>query len=128
MTLNFGHTFAHAIEIKNNFSKKITHGEAVLSGIILASKLSIYKKLCTKKTFNEIKDIYSKNNLEYTFKKYSNKNEIFKLLPYLKNDKKNNDERINFILLKDIGKTTLANQNKISLKDLKRISKTIVQY
>ena len=84
--------------------------------------------MCTKKTFNEIKDIYSQNNLDYTFKKYSNKNEIFKLLPYLKNDKKNNDEKINFILLKDIGKTTLANQNKISLKDLKRISKSIVQY
>ena len=36
MILNFGHTFAHAIEIKNNYSKKTTHGEAVLSGIILA--------------------------------------------------------------------------------------------
>ena len=22
MTLNFGHTFAHAIEVKNNYSKK----------------------------------------------------------------------------------------------------------
>ena len=32
MILNFGHTFAHAIEVKNNYSKKITHGEAVLSG------------------------------------------------------------------------------------------------
>ena len=29
MILNFGHTFAHAIEVKNNYSKKITHGEAV---------------------------------------------------------------------------------------------------
>ena len=33
MILNFGHTFAHAIEVKNNYSKNITHGEAVLSGI-----------------------------------------------------------------------------------------------
>ena len=41
MILNFGHTFAHAIEVKNNYSKKITHGEAVLSGMILASKLSL---------------------------------------------------------------------------------------
>ena len=30
MKLNFGHTFAHAIEVKNNYSKVITHGEAVL--------------------------------------------------------------------------------------------------
>ena len=45
MILNFGHTFAHAIEIKNNYSKQITHGEAVLSGIILASKISMYKNI-----------------------------------------------------------------------------------
>ena len=45
MILNFGHTFAHAIEGKNNYSKKITHGEAVLSGIIIATRLSVIKKL-----------------------------------------------------------------------------------
>ena len=128
MILNFGHTFAHAIEIKNNFSKKISHGEAVLSGMILACKISVYKKVCSIKTFSEIKNIYKKNNLDYTFKKYSNKNEINKLLPYLKNDKKNNDSKINFILLKNIGKTTLPNKNKLSLKNLKDISPTITQY
>ena len=40
MVLNFGHTFAHAIEVKNNYSKNVTHGEAVLSGMILETKLS----------------------------------------------------------------------------------------
>ena len=44
MILNFGHTFAHAIEVKNNYSKKFTHGEAVLAGMILATKLSVVKK------------------------------------------------------------------------------------
>ena len=128
MTLNFGHTFAHAIEVKNKFSKKITHGEAVLSGMILACKISMYKKLCTNNTFDEIKKIYIQNNLDYTFKKYSKKKEIVKLLPYLKNDKKNNDGNINFILLKNIGKTTLPNQNKLSIKKIKSISQTIAQY
>ena len=42
MVLNFGHTFAHAIEVKNNYSKNITHGEAVLSGMILATKTFRY--------------------------------------------------------------------------------------
>lgn len=128
MILNFGHTFAHAIEIKNNYSKQITHGEAVLSGIILASKISMYKNICSSKTFYEIKKIYKENNLDYTFKKYSNKNEINKLLPYLKSDKKNNDENINFILLKNIGKTSLPDKNKLSLKSLKNISQIIAQY
>ena len=44
MILNFGHTFAHAIEVKNNYSKKITHGEAVLSGYDFSNKTFSYKK------------------------------------------------------------------------------------
>ena len=128
MILNFGHTFAHAIEVKNNYSKNITHGEAVLSGMILASKLSVEKKICSSKTLRQIKDIYVKNKLDFAFKKYSNQSSISKLIPYLKNDKKNDDNKINFILLKNIGKTALPNQNKISIKNLKNISKAISQY
>ena len=128
MILNFGHTFAHAIEVKNNYSKKITHGEAVLSGMILAAKLSVVKKICSPKTLSQIKNIYIKNKLDFTFKKYSNQSSINNLIPYLKNDKKNDDNKINFILLKNIGKTALPNQSKISIKNLKNISKAISQY
>ena len=49
MILNFGHTFAHAIEAKNNYSKKLSHGEAVLTGIILATRLSVIKKFALLK-------------------------------------------------------------------------------
>jgi len=128
MVLNFGHTFAHAIEIKNNYSKNITHGEAVLSGIILATKISLKKNLCSYKTFQELTQIYKKNNLSYTIKKYSNLKSINSLIPFLKNDKKNNDKKINFILLKKIGKTTMPNKCKISIKDLKENVKYITQY
>ena len=34
MILNFGHTFAHALEIQNKYSKKLNHGEAVLIGML----------------------------------------------------------------------------------------------
>ena len=128
MVLNFGHTFAHAIEVKNNYSKNITHGEAVLSGMILETKLSVMKKICSPKTLSQIKNIYLKNNLDFSFRKYSNQNSINKLLPYLKNDKKNNDDKINFLLLKNIGKTALPNKNKISLKNLKKIIRGFSQY
>ena len=128
MTLNFGHTFAHAIEAKNKFSKKITHGEAVLSGIILASKLSVIKKICDIKTFLKIKKIYITNNLAYTYKKFRNKSYFLKIIPFLKNDKKNNDEKINFILLKKIGRTDLPDKNKLSLSSLKKLSGKIIQY
>ena len=128
MILNFGHTFAHAIEIRNNYSKNITHGEAVLSGMILATKLSVAKKVCQPKILDQIKNIYKNNNLDYTYKNYSKTTSIKKLIPYLKNDKKNNDSKINFILLKNIGKTAMPDKSKISLKNLKKTIKTISQY
>ena len=128
MILNFGHTFAHAIEVKNNYSKKITHGEAVLTGMILAIKLSIVMKNCKKETLHEVMKLYADNNLNYTLKSIYNPNWIKSLIPYLKNDKKNNDSKINFILLKSIGKTALPNKSKISINDLKKNVKTISQF
>ena len=126
MVLNFGHTFAHAIEVKNNYSKKITHGEAVLCGMILATKLSVIKKVCNLKLLSDLEKFYKVNGLSYTYKKYSNRNSMVSLIPFLLNDKKNNDKNINFILIKDIGNITLPNKFKISLKSLKKISKSIV--
>ena len=53
---------------------------------------------------------------------------IINLIPFLKNDKKNNDEKINFILLKKIGKTTKPGSFKISIDELRKKSKIIAQY
>ena len=128
MKLNFGHTFAHAIEVKNNYSKKTTHGEAVLAGMILATRLSVVRKTCKEKILKEIQNIYLENKLNYTFSKYSKANNIIGLIPYIKNDKKNDDDKINFILLKDIGKTMKPNSQKISISYLKKYSKIIAQY
>ena len=128
MKLNFGHTFAHAIEVKNNYSKKITHGEAVLTGMILAIKLSILKNICKKETLSQVMKLYYDNNLNYTLKNISNYNWVKSLIPFLKNDKKNNDEKINFLLLKKIGQTDKPNKFKISTKDLLKYCKTISQY
>ena len=128
MTLNFGHTFAHAIEVKNNYSKNFTHGEAVLAGMIIATKLSIVKKICNPNTLKDILKIYELNNLNYILKKYSKLNEIKKLIPFLKNDKKNNDEKVNFVLLRKIGKTTKPNSCKISTIELKKNINSFTQY
>ena len=49
--LNFGHTFAHAYEAALQYSKKLSHGEAVMIGIMNASKFSFNNNLLSKKEF-----------------------------------------------------------------------------
>jgi len=98
--LNFGHTFGHAIE--SYYLEKgtpILHGEAIFMGIILESEISDL----TQSEKNEIKNyILSNFALPYTPKKpYLHK--------FLLNDKKNQEGKINFSLLKGIGNCTINN-------------------
>ena len=64
--------------------------------------------------------------MSFTYKKFNSKSSINALIPFLKNDKKNNDEKINFILLKDIGKTSQPNKNKNFIKRIKKLSKLLI--
>ena len=98
--LNFGHTFGHAIEsYYMEKSQPISHGHAILIGILLECELSnmdIKEKL-------EIKNfILSKFKLPYT---PSTK----ELKRFLIHDKKNIDGQINFSLLTEIGKCEINN-------------------
>ena len=126
MVLNFGHTFAHAIEAKNKFSKKINHGEAVLMGMILAAKLSYLKKITTKKNLIELITIYKNNNLNYKIDNFFKKKDYDSIVNYMVNDKKNNDKNINLILLKNIGKTTKPGQFKMTLNEMKKVFPKII--
>jgi 3-dehydroquinate synthase len=126
MILNFGHTFAHAIEAKNNFSKNINHGEAVLMGMMIAIKLSFFKKLCSYETLLKVIRIYEANNINYDLKKFFSKYEYKKIINFMTNDKKNNDQKINLILLKKIGKTTTPGTHKMSSKELYKIIGKII--
>jgi len=126
MILNFGHTFAHAIEAQNKYSKRINHGEAVIMGMMMATKLSYLKKICQLRTLNEVKDIYDSNDLKYDIKKFFEKKDYEKIANYMSVDKKNNDKKINLILLKKIGQTTKPNTYKISSSDLKKMFNKII--
>jgi len=88
MILNFGHTFAHAIEAENKFSGKINHGEAVLIGMIMAIRLSVIKKICSNQSLIKIGKIYKNNNLLSKFKNYLKNKNFEKIINYMANDKK----------------------------------------
>ena len=120
MLLNFGHTFAHGFEGTKNFSRKINHGEAVLLGMIMATKLSFDKGILSLKNLNLIKNHYLKLNLPINIKRKFKKNEINKILSFMKKDKKNVDSKINLILLRKIGKATKPNSFKTNENELKK--------
>jgi len=107
--LNFGHTFGHALETVYGYNNRITHGEAISIGMIIASKLS--KKLSTlkKNELTKITDHFCKVGLPINDNKINSK----KILSIIQTDKKNNDGKINLILLKKIGKAYYSrNVNK----------------
>src|SRR6185369_11869752 len=45
--LNFGHTFAHALETATGYSDRLVHGEAVAIGMVLAFQFSASRNLCS---------------------------------------------------------------------------------
>ena len=105
-TLNFGHTFGHAVEsyfLTHPERPKLLHGEAVAVGMIMAAFLST--KLCDfpeeklTSISKKILDIFPKVDLE--------ESDFEKILDLLKFDKKNTHGNINFVLLKDIGQPVI---------------------
>ena len=120
MILNFGHSFAHGFEGAKNFSKKMNHGEAVLLGMMIASQLSYKKKLLSLKDLMLIKKHYLSLKLPMKIGKFFKKNEINKIISFMKKDKKNLDEKINLILIKKIGKTTKPNKCIVSSNEIKK--------
>ena len=98
--LNFGHTFGHAIEsYYMSKGNAILHGYAVLLGILCEieiSNLSFKEKV-------EIRNYISNN---FQLPDMPKKNKLFN---FIKQDKKNFSERINFSLLNGIGNCTVDN-------------------
>lgn len=90
--LNFGHTYAHAVEKYTNY-KQYTHGETVVKGILFAFKLAEKKNLIDKDYHFYAKDLLEKFHFKEV-KDFPIKN----LLSIMKLDKKNNSDKITFIL------------------------------
>ena len=103
--LNYGHTFAHAIEKNSNF--EISHGHAVALGM----------KIMVKNFYESFYDDFIK-----VLKKYNLDKEIEfdteKILKVCMVDKKSRNDRINIIVVRNLGTCEILN---IDLKDLRKI-------
>ncbi|MBC33288.1 MAG: 3-dehydroquinate synthase [Rickettsiales bacterium] len=115
--LNFGHTFAHAIETYTGF-KKIIHGEAVFIGMILAIKLSVFLGLCDKKILDNVISHLRVLKIPYQLSDYDVKIPVFDFMKLLKFDKKTKRNNIKFILIEDIGKpVSYIVKNEIKIRN-----------
>ena len=115
-SLNFGHTFAHAYEATLSFSKKLNHGEAVILGINSALKFSLQKNIINNSNYSSIVAHIKNSKLPYELKKYFSLKDIKKIISFMLNDKKNDTDKINLILLKKIGTPIINKQfNKNSV-------------
>lgn len=99
-TLNFGHTIGHAIEslfLKNG--NIIPHGEAVALGMMMETQLSLFENLIPEEKANHIIENIRRFYPYVSIESISNEEIINMML----NDKKNENGKINFSLLEDIG-------------------------
>lgn len=112
MLLNFGHTIGHAIEKNFNYTK-YTHGEAVAIGMYNITKKSEEMDITNGNTAAVIKKILIKYNLPYEMPTVERE----KLIKAIGLDKKNKGNKLNIVLLKEIGNSFIKN---IDRKDVNR--------
>ncbi|MDH3004594.1 MAG: 3-dehydroquinate synthase [Candidatus Shikimatogenerans sp. JK-2022] len=98
--LNFGHTIGHALESFFLLKKHpITHGEAILLGMICESWISYKKGMLKEKEYKEILSTI----LKFVKIKIIKKKYFKNILDFIGNDKKNLNNKIYFVLLNKIG-------------------------
>lgn len=117
--LNFGHTLGHALESDLGYGS-ITHGEAVAYGMLFALFVS-REHFGAALKFDEYKDWL--NKLDYPLEFELNHSRI---IERMKHDKKNQNNHISFVLLKQTGEPSVVALTEVQVKDyLKRFKSEV---
>ncbi len=104
MKLNFGHTLGHALEQHTNF-ETYSHGEAVAIGMYKICEIAYKKCVVQNDNCDKIASVLNKFGLPYKYDKVDD------LIKYIKNDKKSEDDKVNFILVDEIGEAKIYKTN-----------------
>ena len=96
--LNFGHTFANAIERLSHHS--VNHGEAVAMGMVAAANLSVKLGYCPEELQERVESVLVSSGLPIRIP-----NDLVpkQLLQAMGSDKKKKAGRLRYVLLKDVG-------------------------
>ena len=101
--LNFGHTFAHAIEAELGFDEAVlTHGEAVALGCALAFRFSVAKGLCSMAEAERVGSVIAAAGLPVRLEQ-AGAFSADRLLARMAGDKKAEGGGITLILARGIG-------------------------
>ncbi len=111
--LNFGHTLGHALETITRYGR-YSHGEAVALGILVSLKLGR-----NNSTFAQVQKLFNQIDLPTKIRRVSPKT----LWKFMRLDKKSGFGRVNFVLLRGIGKPYVKN---VSFQDFKRALEVIL--
>jgi 3-dehydroquinate synthase len=121
--LNFGHTFAHAIEKITNYHY-FKHGEAVGYGIIFAAELSKKLELMPLDGVNLLNDVVRRAGSLPAIG-HIDPSEVLEAFKY---DKKNIGNSLQWVLLKGIGKPVIVSQNDIPGSALRSVLQSIIRH
>jgi shikimate kinase/3-dehydroquinate synthase len=97
--LNFGHTFAHALETETGLGQGLLHGEAVAVGLVLATHLSASLGLCPQEDTSRIAAHLASVGLPTSISGLSAAN----LMSHMTRDKKMRNGKLTFVLTRGIG-------------------------
>lgn len=95
--LNYGHCFGHAIESATDF--RVSHGQAVILGMILANKVAVGRGLLAEKQAEFLEQKLLKPFLRVDVKNYSAY--LSSIVEGLKHDKKRIGQQFALIMLKN---------------------------
>ena len=101
-TLNFGHTFGHAIEAGMGYGEWL-HGEAVGCGMVMGADLSCRLNLISKSESERLTTIIQSMNLPITPPKFGAK----RYMELMQVDKKTEGGQIRYVILEKIGKAQI---------------------
>ncbi len=107
--LNYGHTIGHAVESVSDF--RVKHGNAVAIGMVAAARLSHRLGLLDGDEVKRLRQLITRAGLPVEVPGLG----IEKIMQAMKHDKKVREGRVEFVLLKSIGDTVIADDVSPSL-------------
>lgn len=106
--LNFGHTFAHALEAETGFGDKLIHGEAVAIGMVMACRLSARMGLIGAEVEQELAAHFKALGMLAVPRDVKHKWKADAIASHFSEDKKAENGALTFVVLKALGDAQVA--------------------